>query len=470
VLMTGGLLTQVERRLIDAVGAQLYVVDSQARILEVNAAVCAALQIEVSEVLGSSLTEYVQAIALGDSMSRFTLPLFQAAYAAAARREGFTARGVNRRRDGSDFATTVYLRRLQAERGDLLVGLELEQQAPGAEPRWPLESDAPREPIDQPEDLLSLCPGLADVRSQIEMVAPFDSTVLISGETGTGKEVVARALHRLSSRRRGPFVAFNCAAVSRELAESELFGHERGSFTGAHQRREGRFEVAAGGTLLLDEIGELSLEGQAKLLRVLQEREYERVGSSRPLKVDVRVVAATNRDLAAESLAGRFRSDLFFRLNVLPIHVRPLRERRADIPVLAAYFLHRLAARYRRQPLGLPDVVVRRILEHDWPGNVRELAHVLERAYVFGGGRELDFSGWAPAEGLSVLRAAPDPAAPAARILTLAEMERRHVRDALEAAGWRVSGRGGAAALLGVPPTTLEYRMKKLGIRRPVSA
>jgi DNA-binding NtrC family response regulator len=303
-------------------------------------------------------------------------------------------------------------------------------------------------------------PALKRVLEQIAQVAPTGSTVLIQGETGTGKELVARAIHDASVRRERPLVKLNCAALPRELVESELFGHEKGAFTGALQQRRGRFELADGGTLFLDEVGELPLDTQAKLLRVLQEREFERVGGTRSLSVDVRVIAATNRDLQSQVAAGRFRSDLFYRLNVFPIVVPPLRERRNDIPRLVQHFAARNARKLGRMLEGISPAFMDRATAYDWPGNIRELENVVERALIMSRGPMLD--------GADLLSpaSAQAPAAPEPVDASLEEMERAHIRRVLEATRWVIEGDRGAARILGLNPSTLRGRMRKLGIRK----
>ena len=308
------------------------------------------------------------------------------------------------------------------------------------------------------EEITGQSPGMKQVFKMIETVAPTDATVLIVGETGTGKELVARALHNLSSRRHQALVKVNCAALPAGLIESELFGHEKGAFTGALTRRIGRFELAHGGTLFLDEIGDLPLELQPKLLRVLQEGEFERVGGSHTIRVDVRVIAATNRDLEEAIHASRFRADLYYRLSVFPIRLPPLRERAEDIPLLVRYFAQKYGTRLgKRIPSVLPATlqVLRAYL---WPGNVRELENVVERALILSQGAYMDLGGWLPR---------PSTAPREGETQTLEEVEREHILVVLEETGWRVSGEGGAARLLGTKPTTLEARMKKLGITRP---
>jgi formate hydrogenlyase transcriptional activator len=315
---------------------------------------------------------------------------------------------------------------------------------------------------DDGDPLVGDSPALARVREQIAQVAATDSTVLIEGETGTGKELVARAIHAQSARRERALVKLNCAALPHELVESELFGHEKGAFTGAHQQRRGRFELADGGSLLLDEVGELPLEAQAKLLRVLQEREFERVGGTRALRVDVRVIAATNRDLQAEVAAGRFRADLYFRLNVFPIRLPPLREHRGDIPRLLQHVAARIARRLGRKVDGIAPAFVERACAHAWPGNVRELENVVERALIMSRGGPLDGEGLlaaASAVPAPMTGAAPEPA-------SLLEVERAHIRRALDAARWTIEGEAGAARSLGLNPSTLRGRMRKLGIRK----
>ena len=335
---------------------------------------------------------------------------------------------------------------------------------------------------DRPADgLIGVSPALQQVRQRITQVAGTDATVLITGETGTGKEVVARALHQASPHHGRALVKINCAALPAQLIESELFGHEKGAYTGAVERRIGKFELADGGTIFLDEVGELPLDLQAKLLRVLQEKEFERLGGNRVLTTDARVLAATNRVLEDEVRAGRFRADLYYRLNVFLIQLAPLRERPQDIAPLVQHYLASLSKRLARPPRPIRPADMAALQAYPWPGNIRELEHVLEQAIIVSQGAWLEFGGFAAGP---VLRALP-PASPEllasppagesaaaseAPIKTLREQERDHILAALRRTGGRVSGAQGAATLLAINPKTLEARMKKLGIRRTVVA
>jgi PAS domain S-box-containing protein len=305
---------------------------------------------------------------------------------------------------------------------------------------------------------------------RVELVAATDATVLIQGETGTGKELFARAIHDLSPRKSRPLVKVNCAALPSSLIESELFGHERGAFTGALTRRVGRFELAHQGSLFLDEIGEMPLDVQAKLLRVLQEGEFERVGGTETKQVNVRVIAATNRRLDEAVAEGVFRSDLYYRLNVVPIELPPLRERAGDIPLLARFFAARAAKQLGKAVHGVPEAVLDAMERYDWPGNVRELANLVERAVILARGAELRVEDILPPSSQlksspGSPRAAPSPSS--GRPKTLGEMEREHIAAAVEAAGGKIDGPGGAAEILGLHANTLRSRMEKLGIHRP---
>jgi formate hydrogenlyase transcriptional activator len=292
----------------------------------------------------------------------------------------------------------------------------------------------------------------------VETVAATDSTMLICGETGTGKELIARAIHNLSPRSQNAFVKVNCAAIPTGLLESELFGHEKGAFTGAIAQRIGRFELADRGTLFLDEVGDIPLELQPKLLRVLQECEFERLGSTRTVRVDVRLVAATNSDLLHMVGERQFRADLYYRLNVFPVVVPPLRERQEDIPLLVSYFTQQYAARMGKQIGTIPSEAMERLLHYPWPGNIRELQNLIERAVILSPGLVLKIP-------LEVLRAAARQ--PSDIRGTLQEAERQRILQVLEETHWVLSGPQGAAAILGLKRPTLQFRMKKLGITRP---
>ena len=308
------------------------------------------------------------------------------------------------------------------------------------------------------EDIVGESPGLKHVLRQLEIVAPTDSTVLVLGETGTGKELIARALHQRSTRSDRGFVKINCAAIPTGLLESELFGHEKGAFTGAISQKVGRFELAHRGTIFLDEIGEVPLELQSKMLRVLQEQEFERLGGTRTIRVDVRLVAATNRDLLHMVEAGLFRSDLYYRLHVFPITVPPLRDRQEDIPMLVRYFAQRYAIRIKKTIETIPTKTMERLVRYPWPGNIRELENLIERAVILSRGSELAV----PLLDLKAgLQSSTQP------IATLEGAERDHILRALQDTKWVIGGSSGTAARLGMKRTTLISKMKKLGISRP---
>jgi formate hydrogenlyase transcriptional activator len=326
--------------------------------------------------------------------------------------------------------------------------------------RFQRESVYLRDEIKTERDLRLLTgdsPAMKAVRLAVQQVAGADSTVLILGETGTGKELVARAIHQLSPRRERLLVTVNCAALAPGVIASELFGHEAGAFTGATKRRVGRFELAQGGTIFLDEIGELPPETQVLLLRVLQERAIERVGGNEPIAVDVRVIAATHQELAVAVKEGRFRADLFYRLNVFPIQVPPLRERRGDIPDLVSHFLLHFGRRMKKPVTGVIASTLRVLMDYTWPGNVRELENIIERAMIVSTGEQLEFDPtWLKST-----------SATSGITASLADQERRTILDAIERCGGRIYGPHGAASLLGVKPTTLYGKMRKLRIERP---
>ena len=304
-------------------------------------------------------------------------------------------------------------------------------------------------------NLIGSSPKFRAVLTDVNRIAPVDSAVLIQGETGTGKEVIARAIHEASPRRNQRFVALNCAAIPSELLESELFGHEKGAFTGAWAQTKGRFQMADEGTLFLDEIGDMPLELQPKLLRALQEREFERLGSARTVRVNVRVVAATNQDLGQLVTKKLFRADLFYRLNVIPICLPPLRERVQDIPALTEFFVAKFSACLNKPIDLIPDEVMAVLQAHDWPGNIRELQNFIERAVLFSPGSVLRLP-------LDFKQTVKQNSESAAR--TLADADREHILETLKQTGWLIGGQDGAASRLGLPRTTLISRMRKLGI------
>jgi PAS domain S-box-containing protein len=314
------------------------------------------------------------------------------------------------------------------------------------------------------EEIVGRSPALVTVLENVRKVAPTDASVLITGETGTGKELIARAVHSASHRKDKPLIKVNCAALPTGLVESELFGHERGAFSGAIAKRIGRFELANGGTIFLDEVGEIPPEVQVKLLRVLQEREFERVGGNTAIKADVRVIAATNRDLRSAVRDGKFREDLFYRLNVFPLHLPPLRQRAGDIPMLVQFLAAKYASRVGKRIQAVSPATIKRLGEYLWPGNVRELENVIERAAILSAGPVLEVG--------AELLAAPSPLPPQTRSGTAAQsleaVEREHVRSVLEQTGWVIEGPRGAAQILNLHPNTLRSRLKKMGLARDV--
>jgi formate hydrogenlyase transcriptional activator len=307
------------------------------------------------------------------------------------------------------------------------------------------------------EQIIGASAGLEAVLGQVERVAPTQATVLVQGETGTGKELIARAIHNLSTRSGRAFVKLNCAAIPLDLLESELFGHEKGAFTGAIAQKIGRFETADRGTLFLDEVGDIPPSLQPKLLRVLQEQEFERLGSTHTHRVDVRLVAATNRDLAEMVRRSEFRVDLYYRLNVFPIVVPPLRDRREDIPILVTHYVNRFSRRLAKRVYSIPSETMSAFTSYDWPGNIRELQNLIERAVIMANGEVLP----------NPLPAPGTPSVIAAPATTLRDSERTLILNTLDAVGWVIGGTKGAAAKLGLQRTTLVNKMKRLGISRP---
>jgi formate hydrogenlyase transcriptional activator len=462
-------LQREQQLILDAAGEGIYGLDLDGRVRFVNPAAAAMTGHAVQELVGQRMHDVVHhSRADGSHYPHDECPIY------AAFQDGMVRHvrdDVFWRRDGSSFDVAYTSTPLIADGKlsgsvvvfrDVTLSKRTEERLRQAlcdvqrlEQRLQQENRRLRAQIQasSARELVGESAALAELLEALRRVAPTDLTVLVSGESGTGKELVCRALHEQSPRREQPLVCVNCAAISPALMESELFGHERGAFTGALVQRSGRFEQAGAGTLFLDEIGELPLELQGKLLRVLQEREFERVGGTKTLRSSARIVAATNRDLGALVRAGRFREDLFYRLYVVPLRVPPLRERRADIPLLAAHFLRRCAAQLGRSFDGVSPAALRRLEQHDWPGNVRELEHTIQRAALVCDGTLLEL-----ADGILSGLAAEAPAS------SLAAVEREHVLRILERAGQRISGPGGAAELLGLHPNTLRHRLKKLGI------
>jgi DNA-binding NtrC family response regulator len=310
------------------------------------------------------------------------------------------------------------------------------------------------------ECIVGKTPRMQKIFDSIGLVAPFDTSVLILGESGTGKEGIANAIHHLSQRRDKEFVKVNCSSLPHHLIESELFGHEKGAFTGAIEKRIGKFEKANGGTIFLDEIGDMPADMQVKLLRVLQEKEFERIGSNTTLKIDVRIIAATNRNLEKEIEEERFRLDLFYRLHVFPIHLPPLRERKEDIPLLVQHFIKFFSEKARKSITGVSDPEMKKLVDYSWPGNIRELQNLLERTILLAKHNFIDEI-WLPE-----VKHKQNLLQPFSKVKTIDEMQRDHVLSVLKHCNERVSGPGGAAEILNLPPSTLTARMKKLGIQR----
>ncbi len=480
--------------ILNAAGEGIYGIDLDGRCTFVNPAAARMTGHSVGELVGESMHDVVHhSHGDGRCYEREECPIY-AAFADGMIRN--VCDEVFWRKDGSSFpveytSTPIYAAgrligavvvfrdiSLRRQTEDRLKGALREVQR--LKERLQRENTSLRQAIEVArgqQDIIGNSAALREMMRLICRVAATDASVLVQGETGTGKELVARAIHRMSQRRGGPLVKVNCAAITPQLADSELFGHERGAFTGAVARRPGRFEQASGGTLFLDEIGELPLETQSKLLRVLQEREFERVGGNETLNADVRLVTATNRDLCADVKAGKFRADLYFRLNVMPVSVPRLRDRTSDIPALTDHFLEQLEKRLGRELGRVSEAGLRRLAQYHWPGNVRELNNVIERAAILSDGSEVEvpeelfsFVDDLPTEAAPPTEPSPQPPAnPAPSTdgsLNLDDVERRHILQVLERTKWRLSGAAGASTVLGLHPNTLRHRMKKLGISR----
>ncbi len=470
--------------ILRAAGEGIYGVNAEGRTTFVNPAAARMLGWAAEDLVGKDMHTIVHHThADGSPYPEQTCPIY-AAFRDGAIRQVDTE--VFWRRDGSSFPveyTSTPIRDRGVVVGAVIVFRDISQRREAAErlhaalaeverlrSRLELENAYLQEEIrteTNQRGIIGRSAAILKTTAQVDLVAPTDATVLITGESGTGKELIARAIHEASDRRDRPLIRVNCAAIPRELFESEFFGHVKGAFTGALRDRVGRFELADGGTLFLDEVGEIPLELQGKLLRVLQEGQFERIGEERTRSTDARVIAATNRDLKREVRAGRFREDLYFRLDVFPIESVPLRERPDDIALLAAHFLHGSAQKLKTPALRLTEADANRLRGYDWPGNVRELQNVIERAAILARGGRLRFD-------------LPDgtvaPAAPVAAQPALLTEDDRRARDranivaALAACGGKVFGPDGAAEMLGIRPTTLASRIKALGIRRTDAA
>jgi formate hydrogenlyase transcriptional activator len=429
--------------------------------LNVNRRATQLLGHQAEELVGSSLLNYLADTSSGRGMAEQVLD------------RGFAGEEVSgpelemRRRDGSPLWVSVWMRPMREPDGSIQAVhsiwvdvtdrvLAEAERARLMEQNLYLRQEL--KSVHNFEEIVGRSPALAGVLDQVRRVAPTSTSVLIYGETGTGKELIARAIHSASSRHDRPLIKINCAALPAGLVESELFGHEKGAFTGAIARHTGRFELANGGTIFLDEIGELPAEAQAKLLRVLQEGEFDRVGGTAPMKVDVRVIAATNRDLLKAVRARAFREDLYYRLSVFPLRLPPLRERSGDVPLMAKFLLDKFASRVGRRFEGIGTDTLRRLAAYQWPGNVRELENVLERAVILATGPILEVD--------PEILGHPGVESATTASSSLEEVERNHILDVLRQARWVIEGPRGAAAALGLHPNTLRSRLKKLGISR----
>jgi formate hydrogenlyase transcriptional activator len=451
----------------------IVVLDTELRVVRINQAAARVFGCTAEDMVGECLHDFLVA----DSAARVEAFARELATRPTGKQQLWVPQDfIARRWDHSVFPAEATLSRFESQRQFfytlILRNVDERREAERQIQLLMQETEYLREAVRELPghgDLLGRSDCMQAVYSAIKQVASTDTTVLITGETGTGKELVARSIHLASSRKVKPLVLVNCAAVPANLIESEFFGHERGAFTGAVTRREGRFALANGSTIFLDEIGELPLELQAKLLRVLQEGEFEPLGSTKTVKVDVRVVAATNRDLKQMVADGRFREDLYFRLHVFPIHIPALRERGRDVELLAEAFTQRFAKRMNKRIGSLTDDQLKRLRGYEWPGNVRELQNVIERAIILTAGGELQLEramgGIAPVNEIPPETRSPNDG----RVLTakeLLDLERANLERALKSCEWRISGDTGAARLIGIPASTFSSRMKALGIRR----
>lgn len=456
------------RMLIEQAGDAFFVHDYEGQILEVNRRACETLGYSREELLRMNISDIDIEVRSKRHKDRFWHKLRPGEY--------ITFEGVHRRKDGSTFPVEVTLGRVDFEGQSLLLSItrditarkEAEEKLRQAyaeikalKERLENENIYLRQEIEARFGRLEFIGQSEAIRRVLQLaekVAKEDTCVLIIGETGTGKELLARLIHNMSPRRDRPMVTVNCAALPPTLIEAELFGVEKGAYTGAVRSRVGRFEAADGSTLFLDEVSELPLELQAKLLRVLEYKQFERVGSSKTVTVDVRVIAATNQDLLQLVREKRFRQDLYYRLSVFPIYIPPLRDRREDIPLLVEYFVKRIGQGMGKRDVRVPEQTLKKLMEYHWPGNVRELRNVIERAMIISDGPYLVIEDLEPQK---------PPLPPESLSQSLEEVERAHILKVLESTNWRVSGKGGAAEILGLKESTLRARMKKLGIKRP---
>lgn len=461
-------------RILDSAMDAILTFDSQQSIEIFNDAAEKVFSCPVTEVLGQSLDRFLTdgfRQALDYSLRTFTQGGHNLPYIVAP--GGLTAK----RADGREFPIEASISHIEVGGRNLytLIVRDLDERRRIEEELT--QSNRHNEYLQEEirsvhnfDEIIGQSRTLKGALEQVRLVAATDSSVLILGETGTGKELIARAVHADSKRKSRPLIKVNCAALPSGLVESELFGHEKGAFTGATEKRIGRFELADGGTLFLDEIGEMPPETQVKLLRVLQEQEFERVGGSKTIRVDVRVIAATNRDIMKAIAEGKFRQDLYYRLNVFPISLPPLRERQDDIPLLVHYFVTRYAAKIGRQLSRIPKETMQRLVAYPWPGNVRELENVIERAVILSPGPDLLLGPEivpASATNLTANGSAPvEPRQATGPAFTLEQAERQHIIATLKQVQWRIDGPQGAAQILGVPASTLRSRMKKLAIQR----